>query len=389
MEQAPHSVPRIPPFLRRALANVLIVAGMTLLLFMLFEGFSSTLLLLADLRGTGKRLPAERAHTTYDSVLGWRNVPRTRLPNQYGEGKSLTINSKGFRGVREVEDRVPAGKVRVICSGDSFTMGYGVADEACWCELLSSLDPRLETVNMGQGGYGLDQAYLWYARDGIRLDQDFLLLALITEDFMRMKRRDFLGYGKPVLVLEKGELRTENVPVPWVSYRFEWWHRRVGDFRKLRTLQLAERLMGPATAGKEPVSDLTGSETWQIALEVFEAFRNLAGSRGARLVLVSLPDSEDYRVSKSDPWRESLAREASRQGITFVDLVEEIRRLPQEKASGLFNASLHYDEAGNRWVAEALLNRLRSLPEITRRVEERAAGRLSPSLDSPSADPTR
>ena len=31
---------------------------------------------------------------------------------------------------------------------------------------------------MGQGGYGIDQAYLWYKRDGTKLDHDVQILRL-------------------------------------------------------------------------------------------------------------------------------------------------------------------------------------------------------------------
>ena len=44
------------------------------------------------------------------------------------------------------------------------------------------LDPRFESVNMRQGGYGLDQAYLWYQRDGTRLAHDVHIFAFIFDD---------------------------------------------------------------------------------------------------------------------------------------------------------------------------------------------------------------
>ena len=63
-----------------------------------------------------------------------------------------------------------------------------------------SLDPRLETLNMGQGGYGVDQAYLWYKRDAAKFEHQVHLLAFITDDFVRMQSDRFRGYGKPVIM---------------------------------------------------------------------------------------------------------------------------------------------------------------------------------------------
>lgn len=58
------------------------------------------------------------------------------------------------RGDRDV----PPGRYASSARGGSFTLGYGVGDADTWCALLQTIDPRLETVNMGQAGYGLDQA---------------------------------------------------------------------------------------------------------------------------------------------------------------------------------------------------------------------------------------
>ena len=64
-----------------------------------------------------------------------------------------------------------------ISSGDSFTLGYGVNNEETWPTAFSKLDERFETINMGQGGYGVDQSYLWYKRDGLEFDHQIHLFA--------------------------------------------------------------------------------------------------------------------------------------------------------------------------------------------------------------------
>jgi hypothetical protein len=108
------------------------------------------------------------------------------IPDMYRPGVSLRTNSRSFRGGREFTEAVPSGKFRVICSGDSVTLGFGVGDDHPWCKLLESLDQRLETVNMRQAGYGVDQAYLWYKRDGGAFRHHVHLFAPIVDDFRRM-----------------------------------------------------------------------------------------------------------------------------------------------------------------------------------------------------------
>jgi hypothetical protein len=92
-------------------------------------------------------------------------------------------------------------------------LGFGVDDDHSWCKLLESLDQRLETVNMGQAGYGVDQAYLWYKRDAGTIRHHVHLFAPIVDDFRRMESGTFFGgYSKPFL--EEGSLVVKNVPVP-------------------------------------------------------------------------------------------------------------------------------------------------------------------------------
>ena len=159
---------------------------------------------------------AERIHTRYDDLLGWVNMENVVLRDLYGKGVYLRTNSQGFRANKDYDVSPPPDKLRIVCSGDSFTLGYGVDNDHTWCQLRANRDDSFQTVNMGQGGYGIDQIYLWYERDGSRLEHDIHLFTFITADFWRMRHRSFHGYGKPFLTLRDGELAVENVPVPRV-----------------------------------------------------------------------------------------------------------------------------------------------------------------------------
>src|SRR5262249_673910 len=161
-------------------------------LLIAIEGLASYGLLLRDVMTTNPL--AERRHTKYDADLGWVNEPNVYIRDMYGSGVYFQTNAQGFRNNHDITSSVPDGKARVICSGDSFTLGYGVDNDHTWCELLSVIDPQLETVNMGQGGYGVDQAYLWYKRDARKIEHQFQILAFITDDFYRVLSDSFSGY---------------------------------------------------------------------------------------------------------------------------------------------------------------------------------------------------
>ena len=94
-----------------------------LLALVLFEGIASTILFVKQLVNT--KPVAERLHTRYDSELGWVNIPNTHLDDLYAPGLYVHINAQGFRNDEDFDYETPSGKVRAICSGDSFTFGFG------------------------------------------------------------------------------------------------------------------------------------------------------------------------------------------------------------------------------------------------------------------------
>ena len=360
--------------IRKLILNVFLLAAMIVGALVFLEGVSSVILFFGTaFFGKGEQPVAERRHTQYDEALGWVNIPNLAVQDLYGPGIFLRTNSRGFRGSREVGVGVPDRKVRVICSGDSYTLGYGVDDDHTWCQALASLDPRLEPVNMGQGGYGIDQAYLWYKRDGSILNYNVQIFAFITDDFFRMDTPAYRGVGKPVLDLDRGHLVVKNVPVPRRRWYYAPWVRRVASrVAALKTNELALRAMGrfhPLEAGGDnTISD----HTWAVALKVFESLQEMNEARKSALVLVWLPAQWDYPSSESETWRRRLAAESKTRGWTYLDLLPEMQQLPAAQFERMFfSTHHHYTAAGNKWVANMVYRRISSLPQLARRLTRR------------------
>lgn len=353
--------------LARRLARLALNLGLALAAVAVLEGLASLALLAWDV-GTTPRL-GETHHTRYDPELGWVNVPSLSLPDMYGAGLSLTTNARGFRSRRETDAAVAPGRVRVVCSGDSFTLGYGVGDDATWCHLLETLDPRLETVNMGQAGYGVDQAYLWFSRDARDLEHQVHLFGFITEDFDRMRASERAGYGKPVLELEGGRLVTRNVPVPRPRLP-PFLVRNLESLRSLRSLELLRRLVGRPDPGPEGSGERGTRQVFSRLVEDLAA-RNRA--KGSVLVLLYLPCLPEH--ASPPRWEHVVEREAERLGVPFLSVAAEFRRLPPAEVEGLFiprqpgaypAAPGHLSVEGNRRVAEILHDRLWTLPGLER-----------------------
>jgi hypothetical protein len=286
----------------------------------------------------------EERHCEYDADLGWMNVPNVRIEELYGPGTVYTTNSQRLRAPRDYTPEVPAGRYRVICLGDSFTMGYGVDDADTYPARLSQLSDELEVVNMGLGGFGVDQDYLWFERDGDVLESNALLFCVVIADFYRMTSDVFQGrYPKPMLALEDGELVVHNVPVP---SGFED-HSGGGVGNLLQRLNLVQLLLGRGGTRTTIRESFTA-----VAEAVFEDLHRKSAARGRYFAVVLLP-SERHVNADHLPVEGWLEEFTARAGIPFLNLFPPLREIDPEELSDYFTQG-HYAPIGNQLVAEAL-----------------------------------
>jgi hypothetical protein len=297
-----------------------------------------------------------------------------RLPDLFGPGKDLSTDANGARGTRAVAGGVPPGKVRVVCIGDSFTQGYGVGDDEAWPHVLEQLDPLLEVVNLGQRGYGIDQAWLWYLRKEPELEHDLVVLGFIADNWRRVRLDRYQGYPKPVLVRGEERPQIANAPLAEPVGRWGWLHLNGEVLRSARTLQLMRRvrrkLAGPAAEDPSVMDERAGAD---VVAQLIADLDRRCRAAGRRLVLLHLPSPDAGTEGGLLPLGAQARRvceAAAAGGIPFVDLTSEFAALEPAEREALFLdldevsypwAQNHYDPAGNRFVAAALRRRLLGL----------------------------
>jgi lysophospholipase L1-like esterase len=364
---------KIPKFLLFTLYNVIAV----FLIFLIVEFLCSTGLFIYNIH-KNKGL-AEKRYTEYDELLGWINMPNIYIRDMYGPGIYLKTNGQRLRSNHNFSLYPSSKRVRVICSGDSLTFGFGVDNDHTWGQQLAALNDKLETINMAQGGYGIDQAYLWYKRDGQKLNPDILIFAFITSDFNRMKSDKFLGFAKPLLKLENHVLVTQNVPVP---KPFSIWlkHQRL-IVANLSSIRILNRLFYKVFWGEVKPND---KQTRELALKIFQDLMKINQERNITTVFVYLPIQNDYNNNESDPWRQFLHTEAAKHNFFFIDLVDELRKQSPQFIDRLFIkagsinyafATGHYTDEGNFFIAQRLYHKLMEIPPISHKLEKIKVGR--------------
>jgi hypothetical protein len=373
MSITPSGSSRLRRYGRLIAGNVLILA----VLLVLVEGLASYLLLVHDL--TAIYVPPYRRHTKYDPELGWVDKPNVHIPDLYGRGIYLTTNSAGFRNNSEFAARVPKDKYRVICTGDSFTLGVGVDNDHTWCHLLTVLDPQIEAVNMGQPGYGADQAYLLYKRAGSQINHNAHLFALIGPDIDRMQSAQFQGYDKPLIDLENGALVVRNVPVPRRSYILPWLTDRKALFNTLRSAELARLFRHAARAQPPMSSELAknedgGRKTHDILRLLLLDLKRLNKERGSELIIVYLPALSDFQSAGPGAWSELIREETRALEVPLIDVLGRFQALAHENAlnmfilpgQGTYPGVNHLNERGNAFVAKVIYEELNGHAAIPR-----------------------
>jgi hypothetical protein len=368
--------------LKRIAFAAILILGIPTAVIAALEGLSSLALFARASFVAAQPLFAEEVSTEYDREVGWIAKKSFSSPNFYGPGVGLNTNARGFRGMMPVSDPVPNGKRRVVCSGDSFTLGWGVADDDAWCAQLAS--DQVEVVNMGQGGYGIDQAYLWYRRDGLTLDHDVHILAFVTHDFARMAMDQFLGYGKPRFVVEADSLRLVGVPVPRRD-RERFARRFARAVHQLRTAQLVSGLSRRAVVEGDDVPAPEAGGVRDVFARLVGELHRINHAKQSRLVLVYLPAIDDFTNDAALSWRSATRRIADSLGVSMIDLVPELRKREKMEVRNMYfsardemrftGATGHFNAAGNRWAADIIRARLDSLEAVpvNARIERRAS----------------
>jgi hypothetical protein len=334
------------------------------LLLVLVEGGSSLGLFVLSAESSVRRASFSWSHTIHDPELGWVSAPRVSVADMYGPGRHLRTNSRGFRDDQEIDEDIPIGRRRVVCSGDSFTFGYGVGNDQTWCARLEAIIPHVDTVNLGQGGYGVDQAYLRYKRDASGLRHEVHLFAFIRNDFVRMMLDSLNGYDKPLLKVEKGALTVSNVPVPRRPFYVPGLMAILPDLRHLRTWKvagLARSKLQPDRIGQHrPSSKAPTDDNRELLRAILQQTASLGNQRASKLVLVHLPTPKDYSADKTArAWTEFLRQEAKALRVDFIDIVGQHRELSPSEAAVLFDNE-HLSVDGNEYVARVIHSSLRS-----------------------------
>lgn len=263
----------------------------------------------------------------WDESRGWALKPNS---DDFTVDKPVHINSDGFRD-REFELAKPAGTQRIVCVGDSYTYGWGVALEDSFPKQLEkrlSGQRRTEVLNLGLFGYNADQARLTLEKTGLKYKPDLVIYSFYWDDLLPVR---------PEL------LRKEALQESDEGAGVTWWLRHT--LRRSRALFLSveraralKALVVPPTsrfhrtfqallAGDNgSVRDLWDEEAREIC-----RMRDDAASVGAKFAVVVWPiEAQVLRDMPRCTFEQEAKRLCEEAGVPCVSLYEPLRALAQQ-----------------------------------------------------------
>lgn len=217
----------------------------------------------------------------------------------------MHFNRLGFRGSDFPQEKNNKAIIRIVCMGNSCTMGWGVNDDRTYPFRLSKIlekrcASRTEVINAGVLGYTSFQGLNQLKTRILELKPDVAVISYNWNDHLPAMR--WLENGKatsfPDVALPKGAPST-NAAARLSAY-LDW----------LRTFQLIQRLVGKATGNGNKSSDSVSSDV-------------LSQDENALVPRVS---SEDFRSNL-----EEMVRICRSHGIRPVLMTEAAKRQPRVK----------------------------------------------------------
>ncbi|HEV8239738.1 MAG TPA: SGNH/GDSL hydrolase family protein [Thermoanaerobaculia bacterium] len=347
--------------------------------------------------GIEGHLKQRRSYMVPDAELGWVVAPKRNK-------RGYRSNRDAIRADREYAATPPPGVLRIAAFGDSFTHASDVANPVTWEARLEALDPKIEMLNFGVPGYGPDQAFLRYQRDGRRLHPHVVFIGFMSENVGRMVNtfRPFyfpnsgMAFGKPRFELDGAGVRLVPNPLPHpADYRrlladpqhelprvggHDYYYQRRSQrsrFDFLPSVRLAwvlrERFDQPIE--RDGVYN-EKSEAFEVSVRVVEAFYRQVLADGSLPVVVVFPQRRDLRAkSESEPpvYAPLLAAFKQR-GLLTLDLMGAFDRYDPQHTL-VKKKFIHYPPEGNEWVARYIddwlrENRLATVDEVRARLEQ-------------------
>ena len=311
-----------------------------------------------------------------DDRLGWRhekNVSKT-FRNEDLEYVAVKQNGHGHRG-RDHGSVKATGKSRILILGDSFTEGVHVKEDELFSSRLEAMNPDLEAMNAGVGGYGTVQEYLYLVREGLAFDPDLVLLMFYENDLSDNCLSYYPGFGpRPYAVWKNGamqiveqldykEFKKFIIPVPLWEYlnrhSYLYYFINVSIYQKL----FADKMRNLQKLDLEKTRECG---KYGIFFGIIQKMRSLLTAERVQFGVVLIPTREDVERGSS-PTQQPILSFCRASGIKCHALLD---RFITERSAGqrlYFTNDIHWTRRGHETAADEIGEFVKALSVVSAR----------------------
>lgn len=321
---------------------------------------------------------ASSGYRMYDSLLGWSHGPWQRDDSlYYSDGQGFRCSSQRYA------DRAPGPRgYDIVCIGNSFTHGDAVAYEDTWTHLLAKATGR-SVLNMGVGGYGIDQAVLRFMNR--RPACDTVILGLVSNDLDRSLTSVYNYYQggvktKPKFHFSDTGFRLINVPcvtpaefirrpvsprVAEVYREIDGYHDYLSKEGKWWVNLQSMRLLFSSIEQlrhRKPAAYLSDDERLAYCVRILDVFARYCASEGIVPIVLMMDNVNslaDREKTGTNTWK-LLTHKLDSLGMKHLECQDAARTRYRQRPEDLIHPieKVHYSAAGHRFLIDFLTPRL-------------------------------
>ena len=266
----------------------------------------------------------------------------------------VVTNSLGLRNSEDVSLVKPAGKIRILTIGDSFTFGPYVNNQDTYPskleQILKQKYPEVEVLNAGIPGYTLKDELEYLEEKGVKLNPDVIVVGVYIADLSRY------GASSQAIFSRAQHQRTEA--------RWGWLLKlarksailaEVRQLAKNWTLPKVQKDIKPTTAPDQ--SDLQFLPAY---LEDLKGLLKLADDQHIKLLYLFLP-AYIQEVENSTYFPQVKIIEKFPADRPKLDLLPIFQANPYPKSLYLMPLNSHLSAFGNEIVASAAAEKIKEI----------------------------
>jgi lysophospholipase L1-like esterase len=310
---------------------------------------------------------------TYDPQIGIRQIPSARGFIRCPEyAIDLIINDHGLRD-RDYPYAKPSGTRRILCLGDSFTNGFGVAATETFAKQLEAAlagaapdsgargAPRWQVLNAGVAATGTAHQLAWFEHEGFRYAPDIVLLTVSPNDFADNASSGLYSLDANGRLTAHPAPRSRALKLLRLSRHLPGY---VSILSHTQLLNAAKELFARRYHARRIAAGrggLSAAEAFpaqlRLTMALIERLAVAAAARGAQLAVMLVPPLPGAPPAERE--MELLAAALRDGGYALIDPRPRFAELTRRGVETNYPVDGHWTAAGHAAAAAAILGWLR------------------------------